>query len=62
MMQKLFNIFGIKKTSETKKYKGVADFFLHASPEEQKKLFTEVAQKANEDQMMMFKKAQEMEV
>ncbi len=37
------------------KYKGFSDFMLHASPEEKKKVFTEAARKANEDQLRAFK-------
>ncbi len=41
-----------------KEYKGLADFLLHASADEQNKVFTEAARKANEDQMKVFKQAQ----
>ena len=35
---------------------------MHASADEQKKVFTEAARKANEDQMKVFKQAQSVEV
>jgi len=61
MMKMLKNIFKGKKTEGPEKYKGLSDFFMHAPADEQKKVFTEAARKANEDQMKVFKQAQGVE-
>ncbi|MFA6554537.1 MAG: hypothetical protein WCS89_03440 [Candidatus Paceibacterota bacterium] len=58
MLNKLKNIFRRKKSEDTKKYESLSDFFMHAPADEQKKVFTEAARKANEDQMRIFKQAQ----
>lgn len=39
------------------KYTGLSDFLLHASPDEKKKIITEAARRANEDQFKVFIKA-----
>ena len=60
MMKILKNMFKAKETDGPEKYKGLSDFFMHAPADEQKKVFTEAARKANEDQMKVFKQAQEV--
>ena len=45
------------KPSKPREYTGVADFLLNAPLEEQKKAIARAAQKANEDQMKIFKAA-----
>ncbi|MFA6315313.1 MAG: hypothetical protein WC648_03025 [Candidatus Paceibacterota bacterium] len=60
MINKLKNIFRGKKVEGPKKYEGLSDFFMHAPADEQKKVFTEAARRANEDQMKVFKQAQEV--
>lgn len=62
MMKLLRKIFKSKKSMETEKYKSASDFFMRASAEEQKKIFIEAARRANEDQMEVFKRAQNVEV
>ena len=57
-MKLLKSIFKGKETEGPEKYKGLSDFFMHASPDEKKKVFTEAARRANEDQMKIFKQAQ----
>ena len=53
---KLFNLFNIHKRPA--KSKEISDFLLHASEEEQKKMFMEAARRANEDQRETYRKAQ----
>ena len=62
MKNMIKNLFKGKKTDETRKYNSASDFFMHASADEQKRVFTEAARKANEDQMKVFKRAQGVEV
>ena len=57
MMNKLRNLFRGRKESDLKKYEGLSDFFMHAPADEQKKVFTEAARRANEDQMKVFQEA-----
>ena len=57
MMKLLKSIFKRKETKGPEKYKGLSDFFMHAPADEQKKVFTEVAHKANEDQSRIFREA-----
>ena len=45
---KIFNFF--IKTGEKKKIGNFADFFLHASEKEKKRVFEDAAKRANEDQ------------
>lgn len=59
-MKLLKNLFRSKKTAGPEAYKGLSDFLMHAPPSEQKKVFTEAARKANEDQMKLFKQAQKV--
>lgn len=61
MMKKLKNIFKGKEAQENPKYTGLSDFFTHAPLDEQKRILTEAARKANEDQMRVFKQAQQVE-
>ena len=61
MMKLLKSIFKSKETKGPEKYKGLSDFLMHAPLDEQKKVFTEAARKANEDQMKVFKQAQKVE-
>jgi hypothetical protein len=46
-----------KKTTHPTKYSSVSDFFLKSSDDEKKKVFTEVAKKANKDQRKLFRQA-----
>lgn len=57
MMDKIKNLFKNKKAEEVKKYTSASDFFMHAPADEQKKVFTEAARRANEDQMKIFQEA-----
>lgn len=59
-MKTLKNIFKGKKTEAPEKYNGLSDFLMRAPADEQKRVFTEAARKANEDQMKVFKRAQEV--
>jgi hypothetical protein len=61
-MKIIKNILNGKKTEGSKKYTSASDFFMHAPADEQKRVFTEATRKANEDQMKVFKQAQEVEV
>ena len=45
----------VKQLSE--EYAGLSDFLLRASSDEKKKIITEVARRANEDQFEVFTKA-----
>ena len=56
MITAIKNFFGGKK-SEAVEYTGLADFFLHASSNEKKKVITEAARKANDDQLKVFNEA-----
>lgn len=47
-----------RKSEHKKKSSRFSDFFLHASDDEKKRVFTEVAQQANEEQREVFKKSQ----
>lgn len=57
MMKLLKSIFKGKETEGPEKYKGLSDFFMHAPADEQKKVFTEAARRANEDQSKIFREA-----
>jgi hypothetical protein len=57
MINKLKNLFKRRKMEDSKKYEGLSDFFTRAPADEQKKVFTEAARRANEDQMKIFKEA-----
>jgi hypothetical protein len=57
MMKELIKILKIKKGKGVPEYKGLSDFFLHAPTEEKKKVIAEAAQKANENQLEIFKRA-----
>ena len=46
------------KLGKPKEYKGLADFVLRASKVEKERVFTEAAEKANEDQLRVFKEAE----
>jgi hypothetical protein len=57
MLKLLKSIFKGKETKGPEKYKGLSDFFMHAPVDEQKKVFTEAARMANEDQSKIFREA-----
>ena len=57
MMNKIMNFFRKNEEKELEKYTGFADFFLHAPTEEKKKVITEAAKKANEDQFRILKES-----
>jgi hypothetical protein len=59
MIKKLFTS---KKSTDLSEYKGFADFFLRAPESTKREVIAEAARKANEDQMKVFKRAQEVEV
>lgn len=44
----------------TKKYESLSDFFMNAPADEQRRIFTEAAHRANEDQMKIFKEAERL--
>lgn len=50
-------IFKGRSNDIAKKYSGFSDFFLNASEEEKKRVITEAARKANEDQLRVFNEA-----
>jgi len=56
-MKKLLNILNIFKEADTKKSGHFSDFFLHASIEKKRKVFTEAAQRANKDQREVIKRS-----
>lgn len=57
-MKSLINwIFKKNSGKVARKYNGFSDFFLHASDEEKKVVFTEAAHRANEDQQKTFREA-----
>jgi hypothetical protein len=58
MIKMLKNIFKIKEAKGPEKYSGLSDFLMRAPADEQKRVFTEAARKANEDQMKIYKQAQ----
>jgi hypothetical protein len=58
MIQQIKNFFKGKAAAKPREYSGLSDFLLHAPLEEQKRVITEAAHKANEDQMKVFKAAQ----
>ena len=62
MIKTLKKIFKGNKTGGPEEYKGLSDFLMRAPADEQKRVFTEAARKANEDQMKVFKQAQGVEV
>lgn len=51
---KLLNLFRKQKEKSGK----FSEFFLHASEENKERILKEAAQKANEEQMIIFKKSQ----
>lgn len=52
---KIYLGFGPKRTISD--YSGFSDFFLHAPDEEKKQVIKEAAERANSDQMKIFKEA-----
>ncbi len=54
----IFNFF--RKKKETKQFKGVADFFLHASDKEMKEVMIKAAKKSNELQIDVMKRAEQL--
>ncbi len=57
MINKLKKLFKGKEIEGPEKYKGLSDFFMRAPADEQKKVFTEAARRANEDQSKIFREA-----
>ena len=57
MIQVLKDLFKKRETKTSEKYKNLSDFFVHASVNEQRKVFTDVAHRSNEDQLKVFKEA-----
>ena len=57
---KLPRIFSfLKQKDQTSRYKSMADFFLHASDEEQKKLIEKAARESNELQLDLYNRAKQ---
>ena len=54
---KIFDFILNRGKKSEKKTDGFADFFRNASPEEKKRVFTEAARRANEDQRELFKRS-----
>lgn len=44
-----------------RKFEGLSDFFRNATDEEKRKVYLEVIQKANEEQLKIIEKAKELE-
>ncbi len=57
MMRYISNIFKSEFSKGPENYAGLSDFLIHASADEQKKVFMEAARRANEDQLKMFREA-----
>jgi hypothetical protein len=57
MIKSFKSLFIRSKEKSASDYAGFSDFFLRASAEMKRKVITEAAQKSNEDQMNIFKKA-----
>ncbi|MEK9131412.1 MAG: hypothetical protein AAB447_00705 [Patescibacteria group bacterium] len=57
MIKKIKAFFMTKKPESLEKYTGVSDFMVHASYDTKKKVFTEAARRANEDQLKTFREA-----
>ncbi len=57
MIDKIKSFF-IRKKVKTTQYGGFSDFFVNAPEEVKIKVIKEAAQKANEDQLKVFKEAQ----
>jgi hypothetical protein len=57
MMKGLRNIFKKNKEKDISEYKGLSDFFLRAPVDIKKKVISEAAQRANEDQSVIYDKA-----
>ncbi|MDO8604555.1 MAG: hypothetical protein Q7K40_04155 [bacterium] len=55
MIRTITRLFRLKRAPE---YAGLSDFLLRASSDEKKKIITEAARRANEDQYKVFTKAQ----
>ena len=55
MIKTITNLFKGKE-KKIEEYTGLSDFFLHAPIDQKKKVITEAAQKANEDQLETFNK------
>lgn len=58
MIAMLKKLFTFRKNTDLSEYSGFSDFFLRASEDTKKKVITEAARKANEDQLKVFKDAQ----
>jgi len=58
MIQTITRLFRLKNRESVSEYAGLSDFLLHASSDEKKKVITEAARRANEDQFKVFSKAQ----
>ena len=57
MIKAIRSIFKGEGKKNISDYAGFSDFFLRASDEEKKKVITEAAKKANEDQLKVFHNA-----
>lgn len=57
MIRAIKRFFMQERKRSVSKYTGLSDFLLHASPDEKKKIITEAARRANEDQFKIFIKA-----
>lgn len=58
MIRAITRFFRRGNKESISEYAGLSDFLLRASPDEKKKVITEAARRANEDQFRVFSKAQ----
>jgi hypothetical protein len=57
MIKAMKKLFTNKKAGDPKKYTGFSDFFRHAPEEAKREVIKRAAQKANKDQLEVFRKA-----
>lgn len=57
MIRAITRLFRLKNRESASEYAGLSDFLLRASSDEKKKIITEAARRANEDQFRVFSKA-----
>ncbi len=57
MIRTITRLFKGKNKESASEYAGLSDFLLRASSDEKKRIITEAAHRANEDQFKVFSKA-----
>lgn len=57
MLKSIKNMFSRNQTKSVSDYAGFSDFFLNAPADLKKKVITDAAKKANEDQLELFNRA-----